>query len=142
MFLKPAWHCRQWICEGIPVRPYHDLTLRQRWIKATLPIRNSFILRAASVLPVRIAHWIEAAVRRRPGPLHFERLRPDYETFWMADSDAAVSLDPFDLIQWFHSRNDEVLSHSTLPAAFCSRSEPLIVRRSSALDSSSSVVGP
>ena len=46
----------------------------------------------------------------------------------MADSDAAVSLDPFDLILWFRSRGDDVLSHSTWTAAFFSRNEPLIVR--------------
>jgi len=35
LFLKPAWHCRPWICEGIPVRPYGELTMRQQWIKVT-----------------------------------------------------------------------------------------------------------
>jgi len=29
-YLAPAWHCAQYNCEGIPVRPYTDLTLRQK----------------------------------------------------------------------------------------------------------------
>jgi SAM-dependent methyltransferase len=131
LYLKPAWHCRQWICEGIPIREYRELTLRQRWIKATLPIRNALPIRVAIAMPVRIVHWLRSMFVGRPRPLPFRRLHPDYGTFWMADSDAAVSLDPFELILWFRSRGDDVLSHPTLTAAFFSRHEPLIVRVSS-----------
>lgn len=128
LFLKPAWHCRPWICEGIPVRPYRNLTIRQRWIKATLPIRESLPFRAATALPLRVAHLLRSLIATGPVPLYFRRLPADYETFWMVDSDAAVALDPFDTILWFRDRGDEVLTHASLPAAFMSRSEALVVK--------------
>ena len=128
LFLKPAWHCRRWICEGIPVRSYRDLTIRQRWIKATLPVRNSLPFRAATALPMRVAHLLRTVFAKDRAPLYFRRLPVNYETFWMVDSDAAVSLDPFDTIIWFRNRGDDVLTHASLTAAFMSRSEALIVR--------------
>ena len=128
LFLKPAWHCRPWICEGIPVRSYRELTLRQRCIKATLPIRESLPFRAAALLPVRVARWLRTLIAKGPFSLPFRRLPANYDKFWMVDSDAAVSLDPFDAILWFWSRGDEVLMHRTWWSAFCSRSEPLIIR--------------
>jgi SAM-dependent methyltransferase len=32
-YLAPAWHCRSWVRDGIPVRPYRDLTWKQRGSK-------------------------------------------------------------------------------------------------------------
>lgn len=130
LYLKPAWHCRPWNCEGIPVRPYSNLTLRQKWVKATLPIRNSLWFRAMQVFPgrcVQLLQWIFWPAER---PLNYRPLRPDYKTFWMADSDAACSLDPMDVIVWFTTRGDQCLSHPTKLAAFLSRSSQLIIRRS------------
>lgn len=54
LLLKPAWNCRWWICEGIPVRPYAELSLRQKWIKATLPLRESLVIRALRAIPRRM----------------------------------------------------------------------------------------
>lgn len=128
LFLKPGWHCRPWICEGIPVRPYSELTARQRWIKATLFLRNARALRAVRMLLRRMIRVMLDWKRQGPVPLYFERLHPDYETFWMADSDAAVSLDPFDVILWFRQRGDLVISHPTLLAALASRNEALVIQ--------------
>lgn len=124
LFLKPAWNCRPWICEGIPVRPYASLSWRQKWIKLTLPIRDSLALRALRTLPGRF--W--NSVIQRGTSLRFSRLQADYQTFWMVDSDACSSIDPFDAIQWFQLSGDMVLSHPTWLSAFLSRSEHLIVR--------------
>jgi SAM-dependent methyltransferase len=127
LFLKPAWNCRWWICEGIPVRPFKQLTLRQRWIKFTLPLRDSLIIRGMQALPRRLWRSVKTLFRL-PQTLVFTKLNADYDTFWMVDSDACSSIDPFDAIQWFRAQNDEVLSHRTWTAAFLSRSEPLIVK--------------
>ena len=127
LFLKPAWNCRPWICEGIPVRSYGDLSWRQRLIKLSLPVRESVVFRAAYTLPIRFWRCLKAVfVKRRP--LVFRKLKADYTHFWMADSDACTSIDPFDTILWFRDRGDEVLSHTTWRSAFLSRSEPLVVR--------------
>lgn len=128
LFLKVAWHCRPWICEGIPVRRYADLSVRQRWIKATLPIREWLPLRMVRQGSRRLARLAAGAYRRPFLPLPVRRLPANYKTFWMVDSDAAVSLDAFDVVVWFRSRGDGVLSHRSLGKALLSRSEPIIVR--------------
>ena len=126
LFLKPAWNCRPWICEGIPVRPYSDLSLRQKFVKLTLPLRDSVWWRALKALPRRL--WNSLRREHQSIPLRYQKLKADYETFWMVDSDACSSIDPFDAIQWFRSRGDEVVSHPTWQSAFLSRSEHLVVR--------------
>ncbi|GAB5442266.1 MAG: hypothetical protein Fues2KO_26150 [Fuerstiella sp.] len=127
LYLRPAWNCRPWICEGIPVRPYRDLSLRQKLTKASLPVRDSLWFRAVQKLPVRLLRSLRFD-HAKPIALKFRRLDPDYSRFWMADSDACCSLDPFDVIQWFRSRGDEVVSHPSWASAMLSRSEALIVR--------------
>ena len=127
LYLKPAWNCRSWICEGIPVRPYSTLSLRQKLIKFTLPIRDSLLFRAIFALPRRLLRSF-VGLFTRTERLKFKRLPADYSTFWMVDSDACSSIDPFDAIQWFRSRGDLVLSHPRWRDAFLSRSEPLVVQ--------------
>jgi SAM-dependent methyltransferase len=128
LFLKPAWHCRTWICEGLPVRDYADLSWRQKWVKATLPIREMLPLRAALALIRRLLHLAAYGTTRGAAKLRFDPLPADYETFWMVDSDAAAALDPYDAILWFRSRGDLVLSHPSILAAISSRAEPLVVK--------------
>lgn len=127
LYLQPAWNCRSWICEGIPVRPYSTLTLRQKLVKFSLPVRDSLWFRAALALPRRLLRSGIGGLKRTER-LKFKRLPADYSTFWMVDSDACASIDPFDAIQWFRSQGDLVLSHPRWRDAFLSRSEPLIVK--------------
>ena len=127
IYLKPAWNCRPWICEGIPARPYSDLNFRQRLVKLSLPVRDSVAFIAAHTLPRRLFVTFKNFVTRGE-QLRYQKLKADYETFWMVDSDACSCIDPFDAIQWFRNMGDEVLSHPTWRSAFLSRSEPLIVR--------------
>ena len=109
-YLAPAWHCVQYNCEGIPVRPYRDLDLGQKLVKATLPLRRSLVVKALGTLPGRLARRARWSLRPGPTSLRFERLRPDYETFWTSDSDAAARLDAHEGCLFFHSRGYEVLS--------------------------------
>lgn len=128
IFLKAAWHCRPWICEGIPVRPYAGLSIRQRWIKATLPVREWRLSRIIRYSVQRLIRIVSSGARHSAIGLPFRKLPANYETFWMVDSDAAVSLDQLDVILWFRSRGDRVISHPTVRAALISRSEPIIVQ--------------
>ncbi len=92
-YLAPAWHCEQYNCEGIPVRPYADLDLRQRFVKATLPLRQSLLVKALRTFPARVVRRALWSAAPAPTSLRFDALRPDYETFWTSDSDAASRLD-------------------------------------------------
>jgi hypothetical protein len=92
----------------------------------TLPVRESVVWRALHALPVRL--WNSLSLRQANIPLRYRKLEADYETFWMVDSDACSAIDPFDAIQWFRSRGDQVISHPTWRSAFLSRIEHLVVR--------------
>jgi SAM-dependent methyltransferase/uncharacterized protein YbaR (Trm112 family) len=110
-FVAPAWHCRQYVCDGVPFLPYEQLSFAQKLTKRTLPIRENRLLRAAMMIPQRVVRRIAwAASGRRPTDLHWRRLRPMYGKPLGADSDAAASIDSHEGCLFFHSRNYDVLS--------------------------------
>lgn len=127
LFLKPAWNCRPWNCEGIPVRPYHDLSARQKLIKFSLPIRGSLAYRGLTKISVRLGRSLTNTIFKHPR-LKFKRLAANYSVFWMVDSDACSSIEPFDAILWFRNQGDVVETHQSWRSALLSRSEPLVVR--------------
>jgi SAM-dependent methyltransferase len=110
-YLLPAWHCVQYVCEGIPKRPYSELNLRQKLVKASLPLRTRPALKALAALPKRVARRVgwslggggETAFRYR-------QLDADYEHFWMSDCDACSRLDSHEGVLFFKSRGYELLS--------------------------------
>jgi SAM-dependent methyltransferase len=130
-YLHPAWHCTQYNCDGIPVRPYKDLTLAQRWVKLTLSLRQRGVVKAAATLPGRALRRLSWSLGgRRATDMRFGRLRPDYRTFWISDSDAASRLDSHEGCLYFQSRGYDVLSPGS--AAFrqlMCRHEPVVVRK-------------
>jgi len=128
-FLKPAWNCRWWACEGIPVRPYSDLSLHRRWVKLTLSIREALAVRMLLAAPARLATAARMQLTDRQRRLHYRRLPANYDAYWMADSDACSELDPMEVIAWFTARGDSAVSHPTLRRALLSRSEAVVIRR-------------
>ena len=130
-YLAPAWHCRQWNADGIPVRPYHDLTWKQRLLKMSLPIRDSVLFRAGSSIPWRM--W-RRLTQRTAGPLRFRKLRTNYEHFWMSDSDACSSIDSHEGILFFERRGYEILNpQGGAVSRLLFRAAPVIVRKVSRL---------
>ena len=129
-YLAPAWHCVQYNCEGIPVRPYRDLDLRQKLVKASLPLRRTLLVKAAGTLPARVARRALWAARPHPTDLRFEALRPDYERFWMSDSDAASRIDLHEGCLFFQSRGYEVLSPGRAALQqILARHDPLVAKK-------------
>src|SRR5215207_3740403 len=49
-YLAPAWHCVQYNCDGVPVRPYRDLSAGNKLVKATLPLRRLPLIKALSLI--------------------------------------------------------------------------------------------
>ena len=126
-YLAPAWHCRPWNADGIPVRPYRDLTWKQRLIKVSLPIRDSVVLRAAASIPWRIWRRLKQST---PGRLRFTKLQANYEHFWMSDSDACASIDSHEAILFFERRGYEVLNpQGGAVSRLMFRAGPVIVRK-------------
>jgi SAM-dependent methyltransferase/uncharacterized protein YbaR (Trm112 family) len=110
IYLLPAWHCEQYNCDGIPVRPYQDLTIGQRVTKFLLPMYRSPVFKALHAVPWRLLRRAQAWLRKRPGKLIFKRLRPDYEQFWISDSDAASRIDIHEACLFFQSRGYRILT--------------------------------
>jgi ubiquinone/menaquinone biosynthesis C-methylase UbiE len=114
IFLAPAWHCIQDNCEGIPVRPYQELSPKQKLRKLTLPLRRSLVWKAAIAIPPRVVRrfaWMVAG--EGPSRFRFRRLRPDYSRFWMSDSDAVSRLDAHEGALFYHSRGYRVTRPGT-----------------------------
>lgn len=128
LLLAPAWQCRSWAAEGYPVRPYSDFNWRGRLIKASIPIRESLLFRSATIFPRRIVRLIRYLRRREPQPFFYKPLQPNYERFWMSDSDAVNAMDPYAAILWFVSRGDVCLSYPGIAAQFFVRSGAIVFR--------------
>lgn len=130
-YLAPAWHCRPWAADGLPVRPYRELTLSQRVRKALIPIRDSLLWRGTTQIPWRLYRRLRWRMARQAGPtrLMFKRLNPNYETYWMSDSDATCSLDSHEAILYFESRGYDILSHGSLVRRLLARHEVVIARK-------------
>jgi SAM-dependent methyltransferase len=108
-YLAPAWHCRDWMADGLPVRPYRDLTWPQKLRKASIPLRNSLLYRGLCQIPWRV--WRRAAVKLKgvTSELRYQRLEANYEVYWTSDSDACSSIDSHEGILFFESRGYEIL---------------------------------
>ena len=124
LFLLPAWDCTAWAADGYPVRPYSDFPAVGKIIKASIPLRSSPPFIAMSKLPNRLARKVVAQLG--PTKLRYRRLTPNYEKYWMPDSDAVNSIDRYEAMLWFRSRGDECLNCDD--AALSIAPMPLIIR--------------
>lgn len=126
LFLFPAWNCTSWAAEGYEVRPYSDFNLRGKLIKASIPLRSSTPFISMSLVPNRIARSFVARFGRTR--LRYRRLIPNYEEYWVPDSDAVNSIDSHEAMLWFLSRGDECLNCEGPSIFMRSMSTPLIIR--------------
>ena len=129
LLLAPAWQCRGWAAEGYPVRPYRDFNWLGKLVKASIPIRDSLVFRASYVMPRRFVRFLTFLIKQRPTGFSYLRLTPNYERFWMPDSDAVNSMDPFEVILWFVSRGDHCLTFATWQSGLFVRTGPLVFRK-------------
>jgi SAM-dependent methyltransferase len=126
LFLFPAWNCTAWAAEGYAVRPYSDFNWRGKLIKASIPFRSSQPFVVMSLVPTRIARSVVA--RFGPTRLRYRRLTPNYERYWVNDSDAVNSIDGHEAMLWFLSRGDECLNCEPPSIFLPAGSFPLIIR--------------
>ena len=108
LFLLPAWNCSSWAAEGYEARPYADFDLAGKLIKASLIVRAEPAFRIASLLPIRGVRTL--AAQFGPTRLRYRRLTPNYEEYWVPDSDAVNSIDRQEAKLWFLSRGDECVN--------------------------------
>jgi SAM-dependent methyltransferase len=132
VLIRPAWNCDPWAADGYEVRPYSDFGLTGKLIKASIPIRLSRWYSLLYARQVRLLRTLFTVLSGKPSALHFARLKPNYDKYWVTDGDAAVSLDFYEVYLWFSSRGDECVNCPSRNALLFGppgrRPEALIVR--------------
>jgi SAM-dependent methyltransferase len=114
IYLYPAWSCSSWSADGYEVRPYSDFGLGGMIVKASIPIRSANLYHAVYTAPIRVLRFAAYSISK-PTTLRYSRLKPNYDTYWTGDSDAASSIDRYEALLWFASRGDECLNCSRGP---------------------------
>ena len=130
VFFAPAWQCRPWAADGYAVRPYGDFDWKGKLIKASIPIRDSILWRSMFIFPKRLFRQFLFLMGFRFSEIRYRKLKANYETYWVSDSDACNSIDPHDAILWFLSHGFECLSHPSVSRMFFVRNGTLVFRKS------------
>ncbi len=127
-FLCAAWDVPPWVAQGYNVRPYSDLSWREKFIKFTLTWRNTMPYRLGVTLFQRIMRHMTAVTTGKQG-LCFRRLEPNFETYWSSDADACIAIDSHAVWQWMRAQGDQALGvNSALQALLLRHTKPLIFR--------------
>jgi SAM-dependent methyltransferase len=121
ILLAPAWFCEPWAADGYEVRPYGDFGVYGKFVKATIPVRR--LGAYSSVFPIRAVRNL-SALSGSPTRFHYQRLTPNYDKYWVPDSDAVNRMDSNEAIRWFESRGDRCLSCPSSARSWI----PLVIR--------------
>ena len=126
LFLFPAWNCTSWAAAGYEVRSYADFGLMGKLVKASIPLRSSQLFKVMTLVPIRVIRHL--AAQSGPTRLRYRRLNPNYEEYWVRDSDAVNSIDSHEAMLWFLSRGDECLNCEDASVFLPLTAMPLIIR--------------
>jgi ubiquinone/menaquinone biosynthesis C-methylase UbiE len=110
LFLYPAFDVSRFSAEGLHVRPYSELTWRQKFLKTLIPIADSKVFHLLYAHQVRILRSLGVRITGGPSRFRFVRLEPNYERYWEGDSDATASFSNHELYLWFKTRGDTCLN--------------------------------
>lgn len=126
--IAPAWNVRSWAAKALPIRSYRSLSWRDRVVKASIPIRDLLLWRAAVAAPRRM--WREwQIVRGKKVAFDYRRLTPNREAHIYTDDDAFSSMDAHAALAYFVSRGWKALSHPSCMKRLAARYQPVVVRR-------------
>jgi SAM-dependent methyltransferase len=111
MFLFPAFDVSRYAAQGYSVRPYRDFDWQGKLVKATIPLSQSTAWHYLQFHQVRALRFLGAHLSRGPSRLHFISLTPNYDQYWVPDSDAAISVSLYELYLWFITRGDRCVDY-------------------------------
>lgn len=128
IIFRPAWNCRPWAANGYSVRPYSDFDLLGKIYKSFIPIRNNIMYRAATMIPARTLKLIGFCLNPLSFKLElkYKTLKPNYDQYWVSDSDACNSIDPFSAILFFRANGYQMHKHPNIAKQFFVRTGELI----------------
>jgi len=106
ILLHVANEVDRYAAQGYRVRPYGDFDIWGKIKKATIPIADSRFFINLYERPVRLLRSLGSRVSGGPSRLHFRKLDANYDKYWIADSDACISVSYHEILLWFMSRDD------------------------------------
>jgi SAM-dependent methyltransferase len=110
LYLKPALNCVPWAAQGYPVRPYGDFGVGGKIVKAGVDSGVYPVAWDLYLVQERLIRGASGLFESGPTRFHYIPITPNYDQFWMPDSDAVNSLDSYEMTRWFTSRGDECLN--------------------------------
>ena len=110
LFLQPTFDVERYAAQGYRARPYAAFDWKGKLVKATVPISQSAIFHYLQHHQIRLFRSLGARLRPGPSRLHFIRLTPNYDQYWVPDSDATTSMSYHELYLWFATRGDECMN--------------------------------
>lgn len=128
LFLFAAWNCVPWASGGFAVRPYSDFNWRGKLVKASLPLRQSVFFDLLHRPLTRAVRWAQYEAAGTRAALRFRALEPNYDVYWQADADAAISLDSFEAFLWFRAQGDQCVDCGSIVRELPRERNPLIIR--------------
>lgn len=96
----------RYAAQGYRVRSYSDFDLLGRIKKATIPLADSRLFFNLYARQVRLLRSLGSRTSGGPSRLRFIRLEPNYDEYWIGDSDACISVSYHEVLLWFSSRGD------------------------------------
>ena len=131
ILFAPAWQVRPWASGGYAVKKYSELDLKGKLIKLSIIWRNNLLFRLFYTAPKRLYWTLKFLLNKKSAVnLIHKKLRPNYDEFLVADSDACNHIDPYAAVLLFMARDCRVLNYKSLFSAFFIRTGPLIVQKS------------
>jgi SAM-dependent methyltransferase len=128
IYLAPAWNCSSLATQGYQVRSYDDLDWRGKLIKATLPWTLSGAFEQMHLIPTRFIRFSSSRALNSATALRYRPLNPNFETYWVADSDAVNSIDCYEAFLWFTTRGDVCLNCDDPLQQLLAGCDPLIIQ--------------
>lgn len=134
LYLDPAYNCRQFTVKKLEYRKYRDLEMFDKVEKLLIPLSNSLLFRSVVAMPRRIILEIHFLLFRKPIPLFFKRLSPDFELIEVyghtSDDDAFSSFDKHAVVLYFISRKYTVIGYNNFFKRMLCRTGPVIIQKS------------
>jgi hypothetical protein len=129
LFIVARWQVGRWAAKGLEARPYAELGLKDKIIKASVPIRAAVWFRALRIMPKRLWRVLGYCANSVPSRLNYGKLNPNINEHIGPDSSAESSIDPFEVWLWYRSRGAICLNYPTLLAGYFIRTGALTFQK-------------
>ncbi len=99
-----AWFCRWWLRYGIVgLKKFENMSSREKMIALAAKVTEFPLFRFPPIIARRAFRELFLSTKK-PLPLAYGKLNPNYDLYLGCDEDAVSSLDPLDIIRFYESR--------------------------------------